>query len=131
AVHDHAVGAALAVDPVTGRELVAVDADHPGRPRCQPRVRLRGDGACQQAQGCGEEEGVLDHRIDPASAGKRTVSTTCPGPGVDGGLDMRHDIGTTATVIPHCNIRCPPGARDRCPCTASWNTYFFQRKFFE
>src|SRR3546814_3179757 len=76
AVEDDPVGMALAVDPVFGRELVAVDADHAGWPRLDARVGLRGERACEQAQGGGEEEGVLRHRIGPASAWRFRVSAT-------------------------------------------------------
>src|SRR3546814_8215270 len=74
---------ALAVDPVFGRELVAVDADHAGWPRRDARVGLRGERACEQAQGGGEEEGVLRHRIGPASAWRFRVSATGRNAGVD------------------------------------------------
>src|SRR3546814_5739707 len=83
AVEDDPVGMALAVDPVFGRELVAVDADHAGWPRRDARVGLRGERACEQAQGGGEEEGVLRHRIGPASAWRFRVSATGRNAGVD------------------------------------------------
>src|SRR3546814_1847942 len=107
---------ALAVDPVFGRELVAVDADHAGWPRRDARVGLRGERACEQAQGGGEEEGVLRHRIGPASAWRFRVSATGRNAGVDDATTTQSAPARTApkfSALQHGDSPRKRGQRDR------------------
>src|SRR3546814_5880172 len=107
---------ALAVDPVFGRELVAVDADHAGWPRRDARVGLRGERACEQAQGGGEEEGVLRHRIGPASAWRFKVSATGRNAGVDDATTTQSAPARTApkfSALQHGDSRRKRGQRAR------------------